>query len=139
MRVYSLRACQLCGGSFKPTGGRELWCSLQCAALDKLDMSGGPNACWPCTNRPTRAGYVFVSARRETAYAHRVICELFHGPLKPGEYAIHSCDNPPCANPGHVRPGTPSDNSNDMYRRGRQGDRNYATGPRHGNWKGKSA
>lgn len=136
MAVFRLRACVLCGRHFKPTGARELWCSLLCAALDKLDMSGGDDACWPCLNTPIKAGYVMVAARGEKDYAHRVICEAFHGPLADGVYAIHSCDNPPCANPGHLRPGTPTENIIDMYNRGRQGSRNYATGPRHGRWKG---
>ena len=38
-----------------------------------------------------------------------------YGPWK----ALHSCDNPPCINPDHLRAGTQADNSADMVRRGR--------------------
>lgn len=32
---------------------------------------------------------------------------------------IHSCDNPPCCNPKHLRVGTHADNAEDRSRRGR--------------------
>jgi hypothetical protein len=51
-----------------------------------------------------------------------------------GHYGMHRCDNPPCCNPHpkHVIVGTPTENILDMYAKGRQGARNYATGDRHG-------
>lgn len=35
-------------------------------------------------------------------------------------FVLHSCDNPPCCNPKHLRTGTAKDNSSDMIERGRR-------------------
>lgn len=58
----------------------------------------------------------------------RIFCEMFYGPLQPGQVARHSCDWPPCCNPAHISPGTPAQNSGDMVVRGRS-----KTGERHWN------
>lgn len=61
--------------------------------------------------------------------AHRVSWELANGPI-PDErlLVLHSCDNPPCVNPQHLRIGTDADNSRDMVQRKRHvpvfGERN---------------
>lgn len=41
------------------------------------------------------------------------------GELPNGRQALHSCDNPNCINPKHLRWGTISDNMRDAYARGR--------------------
>ncbi len=51
--------------------------------------------------------------------AHRVAYELLKGPVPPGKLILHSCDNPRCCNPHHLRPGTVADNARDMTERGR--------------------
>lgn len=38
---------------------------------------------------------------------------------EPDLYALHSCDNPPCINPHHLRWGTKRDNAEDAMARGR--------------------
>lgn len=52
--------------------------------------------------------------------AHRVAWMVAHDmPIPAALWVLHSCDNPPCCNPDHLRLGTPADNSADMVRRGR--------------------
>jgi hypothetical protein len=61
------------------------------------------------------------------AYVHRMVCEFFHGPPPPDKpMALHSCDNPACYEPSHLRWGSAQDNSDDAVARRRTaaGDRN---------------
>jgi hypothetical protein len=39
--------------------------------------------------------------------------------IEPGLFVLHSCDNPPCCNPRHLRVGTWADNTADMVERDR--------------------
>jgi hypothetical protein len=52
-------------------------------------------------------------------YAHRVAWELVHGPIPEGLLVLHTCDNPPCCNPAHLRVGTHLENIQEMYDRKR--------------------
>lgn len=53
--------------------------------------------------------------------AHRLSLQAHLGrDLKPGEFACHTCDNPPCVNPDHLWAGDNSQNLLDMYRKGRR-------------------
>lgn len=52
-------------------------------------------------------------------YTHRQAWEVVHGPIANGLHVLHSCDNPPCFNVGHLRLGTHKDNMRDMRERKR--------------------
>lgn len=77
---------------------------------------GSDDACWEWEGRINNRGY----GRIGHEYAHRVICELTYGPPGPDEVVLHSCDNPPCCNPGHVRWGSQSENVQESYDKGRR-------------------
>lgn len=86
---------------------------------------GEPSECWPWQGCVNNMGYGLIGSggRHKQGngqlLAHRVAYELKNGPIPKGLFALHSCDNPPCCNPGHLRAGTRSDNTKDSVSRGR--------------------
>lgn len=93
----------------------------------KVDKSGGPDACWPWAGHRSPQGYGKAPLPRAATaiygaramQAHRLAYVLASGPIPAGLLVLHSCDNPPCCNPAHLRVGTYKDNLRDMYERGR--------------------
>lgn len=95
-----------------PTLADRLW--------DRVDRSGGPDACWEWSGYRTRRGYGQIGEGRTIHPTHRVAWEQTHqAKVLPGFVVRHDCDNPPCCNPSHLRLGTDADNVRDMIDRGR--------------------
>jgi len=66
-------------------------------------------------------GYGIVRRHGTNLRVHRLTLERALGrPLRDGMYALHSCNNPPCCNPDHLREGTNQDNVDDKLRADRQ-------------------
>lgn len=81
---------------------------------------GAPNSCWPWRAAVDDHGYGrFTLPDGEEVKAHRFSWELANGPVPPGAMILHSCDNPPCCNPRHGRPGDAKANAEDCWSRGR--------------------
>lgn len=79
---------------------------------------GEPDECWPWLDN-RRNGYGRVVWEGKLLSAHRVAWTLTNGPIPPGLLILHSCDNRPCCNPRHLRPGTGVENMGDAVSRGR--------------------
>lgn len=77
--------------------------------------------CWVWTG-PTRNKYGVFYVGNKDRSAHRISYEAFIGPVPKGLHLLHSCDNPGCINPAHLRPGTAKENAGDRQSRGRGRD-----------------
>jgi hypothetical protein len=77
------------------------------------------NGCREWTGGLTTSGYGKFSVKHRDVLAHRFAYEHMVGPIPEGRDLLHSCDNPPCCEPTHLRPGGPAENAADMVSRGR--------------------
>ncbi len=89
---------------------------------EKVDRSGGEDACHLWTASVNAAGYGNFRADGKMQLAHRWAFNRFVRKLSDKEVVRHRCDNPPCQNLRHLTYGSPRDNSRDMLERGRAAD-----------------
>lgn len=72
--------------------------------------------CWVWQGRTNETGYGRFD---DGTPAHRWAYEFFNGPVPRGKMVLHSCDNPPCCNPKHLRAGTHIENMQEAVDRAR--------------------
>jgi len=90
----------------------------------KVD-SGLPGDCWPWTGPVNTWGYGACAWSGKATNASRAAYESINGPA--GSLVVcHSCDNPICCNPGHLRAATQADNLAECRAKGRQAYRRGA-------------
>ncbi len=77
------------------------------------------NGCWTWTASTGLNGYGQFHVQRKHISAHRFSYVLFSGKIPKGKILLHSCDQPSCVNPFHLKPGTHKDNTQDMLSKGR--------------------
>jgi len=80
--------------------------------------------CWEWQWGKT-GGYGQIGRDSKRYLVHRLVCDHFHG-LPDHMKSIHSCDNPGCINPDHLRAGTQKENVRDAVIRNRwtRGEKN---------------
>lgn len=129
---YAAGLCSKHYNRFRMTGlfndGLELWRPFEEWLWSKVDKRGDKE-CWPWTGPLSSDGRGRIGtggrAGRDVL-AHRVVWENVNGPIpgggpKPhGWVVMHTCDNPPCCNPAHLRLGSQRDNVVDMDTKGRR-------------------
>lgn len=84
----------------------------------KVDIHG-EDECWPWTAGKDRKGYGHFSINGILYGAHKIAWELTNNETSKGKVIRHTCNNPPCCNPKHLRAGTHADNVADRVSSGR--------------------
>lgn len=79
-----------------------------------------PNGCIEWKFAKSSYGYGMISYHNKVMTANRLMLILLHGLPETKSVAMHTCDNPPCINPDHLRWGSHKENSKDMMAKGRQ-------------------
>lgn len=130
--------CPMCGDPFRPRlddrrPTRGKFCSRTCARASRnggwparywMKVNKTPT-CWLWTGAADKHGYGSIKHGKGTRKAHHISYELAYGEIPPGMEVLHSCDNPSCVRPDHLKAGTHARNMAEMAERGRaaSGDR----------------
>jgi len=82
--------------------------------------------CWNWLGMKDRDGYGRMCYKgKQGQLVHRLSYSFYKEPIPEGLLVLHSCDNPSCVNPAHLRLGTNQDNQKDKK------DRQRIVGSKH--------
>ena len=103
------------------TGQRAEYFGSILVRLPQIKFVSTTDECinWPGLRNARGYGYFHVNGRYTSA--HRLMWQkAAGGPIPPSGIIMHTCDNPPCVNPRHLRLGTALDNVTDCNSKGRR-------------------
>jgi hypothetical protein len=84
---------------------------------EKVNISPNPQKCWEWKAGINTYGYGQFCYQSRPHVATRIAWLIAHGAMPDG-LVLHSCDNPLCVNPAHLRIGNHKDNAEDALERG---------------------
>jgi hypothetical protein len=102
--------------------GKQLSLSLVPSTGQRImqRIESGPNGCWHWTGSRNNSGYGTIRMGKRVVTAHRVMYVMVNGELEDSTAVImHTCDNPQCVNPAHLKAGTHLQNMQDAVAKGR--------------------
>lgn len=82
---------------------------------------GGVDQCWNWKASKLKSGYGHCWDGEKSDYSHRLAYIYAVGSIPEGMNIIHSCSNPSCCNPAHLKLGTPADRAHHRDAMGRNG------------------
>lgn len=85
---------------------------------DKVDMRKD-DGCWNWLAYKSKDGYGRFRTTEKSHRAPRYMFIMLGHKLDKSDFILHSCDNPACVNPLHLRIGTARENTMDMVNRKR--------------------
>lgn len=94
--------------------------------IERLSVPEPNTGCWLWLGDSVRGGYGRIRLGKTKVLAHRAALAANIGTLSSVDLVLHSCDQPSCVNPDHLRVGTHAENMAERNRKGRQ-----AKGDRH--------
>jgi len=99
---------------------------------DFLKHAEFQDGCLVWQRAKSSAGYGQFWDGEKVQYVHRAVANLFYEKPDDKDMVLHSCDNPSCCNPAHLRWGDSRDNTQDMLSRNRHNP-NPNRGDKHHN------
>lgn len=126
--INGVPVCNTCGTDISHKHKNAKFCDFRCMAVSfsineqeafHTSYTVTPSGCWEWNRNRNVYGYGRIGKKNRAITAHRLSWEINRGPIPPGLFICHKCDNPPCVNPDHLFLGTCKDNLNDMWSKGR--------------------